>query len=257
MVFNEEGLLFIDTNNLININESMLTDIGRIINKAVDKFLKSIKELIWKGISIIENNVFTKNKFFYDNKNKIIEELSGKTYEGYMFRIFQDGYGAISKLEAAVKVQVSDIISSKSHSDQYIVDYIRGLLVGDNLKDPPYVINCEKNSFSIKAREYIYGASEKGLHLINNIHGGVSGMIDRMMNKQMNIKRLKDLYKSFEKYTKDLIEVRKNHTDEESHQWIHIMEDYMNTCYIYTDIVVNAIRDEYAQSYKLCLSVLQ
>ena len=257
MIFNENGILYINDNNLIHINESMITDIGRVIHKAADKFLKSIKELIWNCISFIENNVFTKNKFFYDNKNKIIEELSGKTFEGYMFRIFQDRYGAISKLEAAVKTQVSDIITNKSYSDQNIMDYVRGLLVGDNLKDVPYVINCTKDDFQRKAKEYIYGASDKGLHLINNIHGGVSGMIDRMMDKQINIKKLKDLYKSFERYTKDMVETRKNHiNDEDLHQWIHIIEDHMNTCYTYMNIIIQAIRDEYAQSYKLCTSVL-
>lgn len=258
MVFNENGFLFIDTNNLIHINESVFVDIGKVIHKATDKFLRSVKELIWSCISFIENNIFTKNKFFYDNKNKIIDALYGKTFEGYMFRIFQDRYGAISKLEAAVKTQVCDIISNKSYTDPNIMNYIRGLLVGDNLRDTPYVINCSKEDFPRKAKEYIYGSSDKDLHLINNIHGGVSSMIDRMMNKQTNIRKLKDLYKSFEKYTKDMIEVRKNHIDEdELHQWIQIVEDHMNTCYTYMNIIIQAIRDEYAQSYKLCTSALQ
>ena len=257
MVFSENNSSYLDY-EFISIDESVIKDIGRIIRNTAEKFIGSIKELILKCIALIENNVFTKNKFFYKNKDKIVQALEGKTFEGYLFRIFQDGYGAIAKLQAAVDNHTSDIILNKSYADSNIMDYIRGLMINASTVNASYVLNCTMGKFPAKAKEYIYGSNIKELHMVNNIYGGVSGMIDRMMDKRFNIDKLKNLYKSFERYTKSMINTKKDHIEEHNlHRWIEITKDHMNTCHLYMTIIVQAIKDEYSQSYKLCTSALQ
>lgn len=239
------------------MQEASFSDVKNWISKTITKFGHLIRDLIRKAIAIIENSVLTKNSLYYKNKELIKENLEkGGSFYGYLFNIFQDG-GGIDKLKAALSIPTSHHIERLTYSDdKEFLDYIRGLMVS-NTNEP-----CTKDEFLVKAKLFIYGSDSEQTHFFSEIYGGIDQMIQRMVDKRENINKLNDLYKSFEKNNKSLINARSIFTDNEdtdgyNERLIGVMREYMDICYDYLQIIIFAIKDEYNQSYNLCGSVIQ
>ena len=154
MIFMDNGQSIINNNLLLEndvcpICEFSFTDTINSINKIINRFLKLIKDAINTAIDFIDNNVFTKNKFYFKNKDQIINSLSNKSFNGYLFNIHQKN-GAIDNLKTACSPKVTNLVSQYAESSsENFGDYLRGILNGS---DYP----CDQNDFFEKSKMFIY-----------------------------------------------------------------------------------------------------
>lgn len=241
-------------NSVIPISEFTFSDAVNAINRAVNKFLKMVKDAINYVIDFIDNNLLTKNKFYSENKNKIIEGLSNKTFNGYIFNIYQHN-GGIDNLKTACSPKITNQISQYAENEsEDFGDYLRGIMCG---KQSAY----DQGSFLEQAKIFIYGSAHKENHNTSEIYEGIDGMINRMLDKRKNIRALKDLYHSFEKFNINIINARKIDTGSDeindfNTRCIEYANIHMNICYQYLQILINAIKDEYSQSQDLCMRAI-
>lgn len=270
MIYNENGDIINNTicdistieniseSLLIHLNEASFKDVINAISDAKNKFLKILKTAVDNLIDLLINNVFSKNNKIKENKDIIVKKsVDNIKFNGYIFNLYGTD-GAIEKFKTMLQLNVYSTIQTYAYENKTgFLDALRSNSISDQ------EMTCNEENYIQKVKDFIYGSDKPSEYRLSDIPESIDNIVDRICDSEKTIRNLKSLYKDMKKYI-DL----ENKAKEKNYSFssddmndaikrnIIASDGYIKVCHTYMNILIPAIREEYKQSYLICLRLL-
>ena len=270
MIYNENGDIVESTMHdistiesiseslLIHLNETSFKDLISVIVDAKNKFFKILKDAVENLIDLLNNNVFSKNSKIKENKEYIAKQSTKNIkFNGYIFNLYGPD-GAIEKFKTMLRLDVYSTIETYAYDNK--VDFLDALR-SNSINDQE--MTCNEENYIQKVKDFIYGSDKPSEYRLSNIPESIDEIVGRICDSTKTIRDLKSLYKDMKKYIDSENKAREklhSFTSDEMNEAIKrniiATDGYIKICHSYMNILIPAIRQEYKQSYLICLRLL-